>query len=176
MPHLPCLAHKVPVMQGLLYYNGILEFRKRSMLTLKQLRESKIFEILFVGKSSLLKKWQNSVIIWEILYFVNLETGKYGPKSGVFQIIWESWQHWSWDSSHEKTWNIPVQKQCVLVLKPMSEALLGTVLMLEQSQSNRLTKYLTSKKNCSCSAAVMFNYAGSTVPQSDGWWCSNPSE
>ena len=30
----------------------------------------------------------------------------------------------------------------------MSEALLGTVLMLEQSQSNRLTKYLTWKKNC----------------------------
>ena len=28
----------------------------------------------------------------------------------------------------------------------MSEALLGTVLMLEQSQSNRLTKYLTWKK------------------------------
>ena len=46
------------------------------MLTLKQLRESKIFEILFVGKSSLVKKWQNSVIIWEILSFVNVETGK----------------------------------------------------------------------------------------------------
>ena len=60
------------------------------MLTLKQLRESKIFEILFVGKSSLLKKWQNSVIIGGILYFVNLETGKYGPKSGVFPIIRES--------------------------------------------------------------------------------------
>ena len=24
----------------------------------------------------------------------NLETGRYGPKSGVSQIIRESWQHW----------------------------------------------------------------------------------
>ena len=24
----------------------------------------------------------------------NVETGRYGPTSGVSWIIWESWQHW----------------------------------------------------------------------------------
>ena len=33
------------------------------------------------------------VIIWEISDS-NLETGRYGPKSGVTLIIRESWQHW----------------------------------------------------------------------------------
>ena len=46
-----------------------------------------------VGKSSLLKKWQTSAIIREILYSINLETGRYGPKSGVSRIFRESWQH-----------------------------------------------------------------------------------
>ena len=46
-----------------------------------------------VGKSSLLKKWQTLGIIWEISYS-NLETRRYSPKSGVFRIIQESWQHW----------------------------------------------------------------------------------
>ena len=45
-----------------------------------------------VGKSSLLKKWQTLAIIQEIS-FSNLETGRYGQKPGVSQIIQESWQH-----------------------------------------------------------------------------------
>ena len=32
-------------------------------------------------------------IIWEISDS-NLETRRYGPKSGVSWIIWESWQRW----------------------------------------------------------------------------------
>ena len=35
-----------------------------------------------VRKSSLLKKWQTSAIIWEISYS-NLDIERYGPKSGV---------------------------------------------------------------------------------------------
>ena len=31
-------------------------------------------------------------IIWEILDS-NLETGRYGPKSGISRIILESWKH-----------------------------------------------------------------------------------
>ena len=50
-----------------------------------------LFEILLL--ESLLKKWQTSGIIWEISYS-NLETRRYGPKSGVSLIIQESWQHW----------------------------------------------------------------------------------
>ena len=50
-----------------------------------------LFEILL--SESLLKKWQTSGIIWEISYS-NLETRRYGPKSGVSLIIQESWQHW----------------------------------------------------------------------------------
>ena len=33
-----------------------------------------------------MKKWQTSAIIWEILYS-NLETGRYGPRFGVSQIM-----------------------------------------------------------------------------------------
>ena len=45
-----------------------------------------------LSESQLYKKWQNSAIIQGISYS-NLETGRYGPKSGVSQIIRESWQH-----------------------------------------------------------------------------------
>ena len=45
-----------------------------------------------VGKASLPKKWQNPAIIQEISYS-NLETGGYGLKSGVSQIIRERWRH-----------------------------------------------------------------------------------
>ena len=56
-----------------LNYNGMPEFMmKRSML-----EESQVY-----------KKWQTSTVIWEISDF-NLETGRYGPKSGVSRIIQE---------------------------------------------------------------------------------------
>ena len=57
----------------------------------KSLKQRKIFEIL-LSESQLYKKWQNSAIIQGISYS-NLETGRYGPKSGVSRIIRESWQH-----------------------------------------------------------------------------------
>ena len=62
------------------------------MLTLKQLRQRKIVEILNTVKklSTEMKKWQTSKIIQEISNS-NLETGRYGPKSGLTQIIQESW-------------------------------------------------------------------------------------
>ena len=172
MPHLSRLAHEAPVMQAIIILQWHTWVQETFDVNIKIAQTKQNFWIFICRK---VKPTEEMAKFGDYLGdFILCQSG--GPKSGVFQIIRESWQHWSWDSSHEKTWNIPVQKQCVLVLKPMSEALLGTVLMLEQSQSNRLTKYLTWKKNCSCSAAVMFNYAGSTVPQSDGWWCSNPSE
>ena len=61
------------------------------MLTLKQLRQRKIVEILNTVKklSTEMKKWQTSKIIQEISNS-NLETGRYGPKSGLAQIIQES--------------------------------------------------------------------------------------
>ena len=55
-----------------------------------------------IGKSSL-QKVTALAIIWEISDS-NLETGRYGPKSGVSPIIWESRQHCStrgWQLSEE---------------------------------------------------------------------------
>ena len=47
-----------------------------------------------VRKSSLQKKWQTLAIIQEIWYlYTNLDTGGYGPKSGVSRIFQESCQH-----------------------------------------------------------------------------------
>ena len=72
-----------------LYYNGIPEvFEKCLMLTAKTTQS--IWNILLL-ESQVYKKWQSSVIILEISDS-NLESGRYGPKSGVSQIIWESWQ------------------------------------------------------------------------------------
>ena len=51
-----------------------------------------------VRNSSPLKKWQTLAIIREISYS-NLETGRYGQKSGVSQIIQESWQQCSGHTS-----------------------------------------------------------------------------
>ena len=45
-----------------------------------------------VGKS-ILQEIATLVIIREIPDS-NLETGRYGPKSGVSKIIQESWKHW----------------------------------------------------------------------------------
>ena len=45
-----------------------------------------------VGKSSL-QEIATLAIIQEISDS-NMETGRYGPKSGVSRIIQESWQHW----------------------------------------------------------------------------------
>ena len=44
-----------------------------------------------VGKSSI-QEIAILVIIWEISDS-NLETGRYGPESGISRIIRESWQH-----------------------------------------------------------------------------------
>ena len=46
----------------------------------------------FIPESLVYKKWQTSEIFQEISDS-NLETGKYGPKSGDSRIIWERWQH-----------------------------------------------------------------------------------
>ena len=61
-----------------------------------------------VGKSSL-QEIATLAIIREISDS-NLETGRYGPKSGVSRIIRESWQHWSGkrllNSSEIPTWEV----------------------------------------------------------------------
>ena len=49
----------------------------------------------FIVGKWLYKKWQNSANFRRIWYS-NLETGRYGPKSGVSRIIRESWQHCFW--------------------------------------------------------------------------------
>ena len=49
----------------------------------------------FIVKKSTLQENGTSVIIREIPDS-NLETGRCGPKSGVFRIFWENWQHWYW--------------------------------------------------------------------------------
>ena len=62
--------------------------RKSLMLTAKTTQS--IWNILLL-ESQVYKKWQSSVIILEISDS-NLESGRYGPKSGFSRIIWESWQ------------------------------------------------------------------------------------
>ena len=47
----------------------------------------------FMPESLVYKKWQTLAIMREISDS-NLETGKYGPKSGVSRIIQESWQRY----------------------------------------------------------------------------------
>ena len=47
---------------------------------------------LSLSDSRVYKKWQPSAIIREI-WDSNLETGRYGPKSGASRIIRESWLH-----------------------------------------------------------------------------------
>ena len=82
----------------LLFYNGIPEFMRKSlMLTLIFAQTTQNSWNFVVRKSSLLKKWQTSAIIWEISYS-NLDTGRYGPKSGVSRIIRESRQHAWWEN------------------------------------------------------------------------------
>ena len=58
------------------------------MLTVRQLKQRKIFEIS-LSESRIYKKWQTLAIIWEISDS-NLETRRNGSKSGVSQIIRES--------------------------------------------------------------------------------------
>ena len=57
-----------------------------------------------VGQSSLQLKWQTLVNIWEISYS-NLETGRYGPKSGVCQIIRKTCQYCV------LVWSLPLWQQ-----------------------------------------------------------------
>ena len=54
----------------------------------KSLKQCKIFEIS-LSESQVYKKWQTLAIIQEISDS-NLETGRYGSKSGVSRIILES--------------------------------------------------------------------------------------
>ena len=56
----------------------------------KQLKQCKIFEIL-LSESQVYKKWQTSAIFLEISNSY-LESGRYGPKSGISWIIRDSWQ------------------------------------------------------------------------------------
>ena len=66
-----------------LYYNGTTELYDEmfdALLTVKELKQC---------KSRVYRKWQTLAIIPEISYS-NLETGRYGPKSGVSRIIRES--------------------------------------------------------------------------------------
>ena len=58
------------------------------MLTVKLLKQRKIFEIL-LSERRVYKKWQTSAIILEISYS-NLESRRCGLKPGVSQIIRES--------------------------------------------------------------------------------------
>ena len=61
-----------------------------------------------VGKSSL-QEIATLAIIREISDS-NLETGRYGPKSGVSWIIRESWQHWRTENSVAQTDISPIYK------------------------------------------------------------------
>ena len=58
------------------------------MLTVRQLKQRKIFEIS-LSESRIYKKWQTLAIIRQISDS-NLETGRNGSKSGVSLIIRES--------------------------------------------------------------------------------------
>ena len=58
------------------------------MLTVRQLKQSKIFKIS-LSESRIYKKWQTLAIIREISDS-KLETRRNGSKSGVSRIIWES--------------------------------------------------------------------------------------
>ena len=58
------------------------------MLTVKLLQTRQKIRILG-SESRVYKKWQTSAVIREILDS-NLETGRYGPESGVSRIIRES--------------------------------------------------------------------------------------
>ena len=55
------------------------------MLTVKQLKQQKLFEIS-LSESPVLKKWQTILEVSDS----NLKTRRYGPKSGVSRFIRES--------------------------------------------------------------------------------------
>ena len=80
------------------YYKSIPEFvRKRSLLTVKLLKQTKIFEIS-MSESRIYKEWQTLAIIREITDSI-LETGRNGSKPGVSRIIRESWQPCVWNTT-----------------------------------------------------------------------------
>ena len=80
--------------------------RKRSILIVAPTKQN-IWNFM-VGKSSP-QEIATLAIIGE-MSDSNLETGRYGPKSGVSRIIQESWQHWSGkrllNSSEIPTWEV----------------------------------------------------------------------
>ena len=62
----------------------------RNLLTVKKLKQHKVFEKISLSESWFYKRWQTSAIIQEISDS-NLETGRNGSKSAVSWIIRESW-------------------------------------------------------------------------------------
>ena len=60
------------------------------MLTVNSSNNTKYLKV-YCQKVESATEWQTSVNIWEVSYS-NLETRRYGPKSGVWRIIRESWQ------------------------------------------------------------------------------------
>ena len=76
----------------LLYYKGMPELMKKSsMLTLKELQQCKVVEIL-LSKSRVYWRNANLQHLSGRFLFSNLETGRYNLKSGVSRVLWESWQ------------------------------------------------------------------------------------
>lgn len=90
----------------LLCYKGMPELmRKSSMLTLKELQQCKVVEIL-LSESQVY--WRNAKLQRSSgrFLFSNLQTGRYDLKSGVSWVLWESWQHCTQVNKHV---NKPIQ-------------------------------------------------------------------
>ena len=113
-----------------------------------------------VGKLILLKKWQTSAIIWEISYS-NLETGRYAPKSGVSQVIRESWQLCFCDSflmEKEKA-----RGSTGIILKPLKSP---------QTNFHTSQSYFLLSNWCFDSSIRPIVVAEHTVPRAHGWKAS----
>ena len=89
-------CHKFAVTQNarkpirLLCYKGVPELmRKSSMLTLKELQQYKVVEILLSESQAY---WRNAKLqrLSGRFLFSNLETGRYDLKSRVSWVLWES--------------------------------------------------------------------------------------
>ena len=74
-------------------HNNDRSLRKRSV-SIKQLKQRKIFEISLSEMSSL--KEMANFGDYPGVSGSNLETRRYGSKSGVSWIIRDSWKHWCW--------------------------------------------------------------------------------
>ena len=78
-----------------------------------------------------MKNWQTSAIIWEISY-TNLETRRYGPKSGVSRIIQESLQHLhnNITVSKNRRWQRRFSLLCFTIILPFTESALPLMNLL----------------------------------------------